>query len=249
MKRRRLGQHYLVDPEVVGMMVEASGVNSKEKVLEIGTGRGVLTRELVGLGSEFEGYEIDPENHRATIEALGRADARVHLGDAFREAPRFDVLVSSLPYSRSAKFVEWLSGLEYRRAVVLLQEDFVEKILAPPGSRDYRAVSALAQLSAQVKVLRRVNRASFSPPPRVSSVVVAFRPKVRVPKEEVRAIKRLFSLRRREVDSALGELGMAGAGGHGRKRVYSLTPEEVHGLCSASPSKAMHSSQRVRGTP
>ncbi|MBI3840676.1 MAG: 16S rRNA (adenine(1518)-N(6)/adenine(1519)-N(6))-dimethyltransferase, partial [Thaumarchaeota archaeon] len=53
MKRRRLGQHYLVDLEVVGMMVEASGVNSKEKVLEIGTWRGVLTRELVGLGSEF----------------------------------------------------------------------------------------------------------------------------------------------------------------------------------------------------
>jgi 16S rRNA (adenine1518-N6/adenine1519-N6)-dimethyltransferase len=232
MKRRSLGQHYLVDGGVVRRMVDAAGVGPGERVLEIGTGRGTLTRELVGLGSGFEGYEIDRENYQATLDVLGGARAEMHLGDAFEERPDFDVLVASLPYSRSAAFVEWLSGMEYDRAVVLLQEDFVRKVLAPPGSRDYRGVSALAQISSYVEELGRVGRASFSPPPKVSSMLVRVRPKLRVSEEELSNIKRLFSLRRRQVASVLAELGMEGREPYGRRRVYSLTPEEVHLLCS-----------------
>ncbi|QQG48364.1 MAG: hypothetical protein HY247_06350 [archaeon] len=232
MKRRRLGQHYLTDPEVVRRILEAADISPGERVLEIGTGRGVLTKELARAGSSFEGYEIDRGNYGATLEALGGSCPGLHFGDAFKGGPRFEVLVSSLPYSESATFVEWLAGMAYDRALVLLQEDFVGKIRAPPGSRDYRAVSVISQLSTESETLSKVRRSAFSPPPRVSSVLVRFRPRSEVGKEEALRIKKLFSLRRREVRSALAELGMRGPG-FGRRRVYSLTPLEVRDLCSA----------------
>lgn len=233
MKRRRLGQHYLTDPEAVRRVVSMARISPGERVLEIGTGRGVLTKELVGLGESLEAYELDGENYNETLRVLGKARARVRLGDAFDHRPRFDVLVSSLPYSESARFVEWISGIRYSRAVVVLQEDFVTKLTAPPGSRDYRAVSALAQVSSDIRVISKVGRDSFSPQPKVSSVIAAFAPILRVSRQEVASIYRLFSLRRREVASALSELEMDDRGlSFGRRRVNSLIPQEVHFLCS-----------------
>jgi 16S rRNA (adenine1518-N6/adenine1519-N6)-dimethyltransferase len=233
MKRRSLGQHYLVDPEVVSRIVELAQIKPSERVLEIGTGKGALTRELAGLGAGFEGYEVDRRNYDETIVSARVSDAQIHLGDAFKQRPSFDVLVSSLPYSESARFIEWLCGADFERAIVVLQEDFVRKITAHPGARDYRGISALAQIAFNIRVQERVNRKSFSPQPRVNSVIVSFTPKLPVSEAEAANVIRIFSLRRRQVDSALTELGMEGAGGHGRKRIYSLTPEEVHELCAA----------------
>jgi 16S rRNA (adenine1518-N6/adenine1519-N6)-dimethyltransferase len=235
MKRKRLGQHYLVDDDVRRRMLEVAGIGPGERVLEIGTGRGELSKELVSLGRSFEGYEIDKANYEATLEAVGQRRRGVHLGDAFERRPVFDVLVASLPYSQSSAFIEWQSQLVYDRAVVLLQEDFVRKALAPPGSRDYRAISALAQLSAHIEVVSRVERKSFSPPPKVNSVMVRITPRLRLSAGEISNIKRLFSLRRRTVASVLAELGMEGEG-YGTRRVYSLLPGEVHALCAPKSS-------------
>ncbi len=231
MKRQRLGQHYLVDQEVIRKIVAYARVKPSERVLEIGTGKGALTKQLVGLGESFVGYEVDRLNHAETVEVVKGTGARIQLADAFRHRPGFDVLVSSLPYSESGSFVEWLSGIRFDRAVVVLQEDFVRKLQAPAGDRDYRGVSVLAQISFDIRVLERVGRRSFSPQPRVSSVIVSFKPKLRVSQAEISSIIRLFSLRRRQVDSALAELGMGSGRDHGRKRVFSLLPSEVHELC------------------
>ncbi len=231
MKRRRLGQHYLADPAVVRRVVELAEIHHSDRVLEIGTGRGALTKELAGKGASLVGYEVDRGNYEATIDALRGSGAEIRLGDAFEVRPRFDVLVSSLPYSESANFVQWLSGARFRRAVVVLQSDFARKIMAPPGDRDYRGVSALAQVAFGMELLERIPRSSFAPQPRVDSVIVSFAPKRRVPEGEASKVMRLFSLRRRQVDSALAELGMGGRGKHGSRRVYSLTPDEVHELC------------------
>ncbi len=233
MKRRRLGQHYLVDPSVVSEMVAAARIGQYDRVLEIGTGKGTLTKELAGLGASLEGFEVDPQNYSETLASVGGKGVRLHQADAFREWPGFDILVSSLPYSRSASFVEWLSQIEFRKAVVLLQVDFVNKILAEPGSRDYRAVSTISQISSEVKTLMRVERASFSPPPKVGSMLVSIEPRRRLSKNEVARIKTVFSLRRRKVDSALNKLGINGKGKeYGSRRVYSLVPEEVLEICA-----------------
>jgi 16S rRNA (adenine1518-N6/adenine1519-N6)-dimethyltransferase len=233
MTGRRLGQHYLTDAETVRRIVETAEIQKHERVLEIGTGKGALTKELVSLSPKFEGYEVDMTNLVETLDALGGRAVTIHLGDAFQQRPKFDVLVSSLPYSRSGTFVEWISQVDYDRAVVVLQEDFVEKLLAKPGERDYRGVSAMAQISSDYRVLWRVGRMSFSPPPKVNSVVVSIRPKRRLSPGEISNVKRLFSLRRREVASALMKLGMSGSKeAFGKRRVYSLGPDEVIEICA-----------------
>jgi 16S rRNA (adenine1518-N6/adenine1519-N6)-dimethyltransferase len=235
MKRRRLGQHYLIDPEVIRRVVSLAGIGPADRVLEIGTGRGALTKELASLGASYLGYEVDRANFDETSNLVRGTSARVVLADAFEEHPDFDVLVSSLPYSESAAFVKWLSGMRFRFAVVVLQEDFVRKITAPPGSRDYRGVSALSQICFDVRKLGNVPRAAFSPQPRVGSVIVSFTLVRRIEKAEMMNVIRLFTLRRRLADSALAELGMREGGSFGRRRVNALRPDEVHHLCVQRP--------------
>jgi 16S rRNA (adenine1518-N6/adenine1519-N6)-dimethyltransferase len=232
MKRRRLGQHYLVDPKVVRDMVAFARIRPSERVLEIGTGKGVLTTQLAGLGASLEAYEVDRANFLDTGLATKGRRVELHLGDAFEHRPRFDVLVSSLPYSESSRFVRWLSGVGFDRAVVMLQDDFARKLVAAPGTREYKAISVISQISSRVEALSKVGRDSFSPPPRVGSVVVRIRPLVRISKIEISSIQRLFSLRKRQVRSSLEELGMDSRGrDFGTRRVFSLSPEEVHSLC------------------
>ncbi len=232
MKRRTLGQHYLIDGEVVNTIIGDAAIKPRERILEIGTGRGVLTKQLVRLGASLEGYEVDGENFTATLAELGPEKAVIHHGDAFKENPDFDVLVSSLPYSRSASFVEWISRVRYNRAVVLLQDDFVAKMMSKPGTREYRAVSVIAQTSSELTVLGRVGRSSFSPAPNVESIILLVKPKRRLKDSEVSVIKRIFSLRRREVASVGATFGMSlTAERYGKRRVYSLTPSEVLEIC------------------
>ena len=231
MKRQRFGQHYLVDDEVIGGIVRLASVQPSERVLEIGTGRGALTIGLARLGTSFVGYEIDRENYDATLKAVHGTGAQIVRADAFAQDPEFDVLVTSLPYSKSAAFVKWLSSRHFARAIALLQKDFVEKITAAPGGRDYRGISAVAQIAFEVRILAKVDREAFAPPPRVDSVIASFVPRRKVAKEEVAAVMRLFSLRRRQVDSALAELGARRRESHGMRRVFSLSPEEVHEIC------------------
>jgi len=249
MNRQKLGQHYLVDRKVIDKMISSAQIRPDERILEIGTGRGTLTRGLVKLGASLEGYEVDSRNFATTLEEVRDIRARIHLGDAFRESPRFDVLVSSLPYSRSADFVEWISQIEYDRAVVLLQEDFVAKVMAAPGTRDYRAVSAVAQASSELNVLMKVGRGSFSPQPKVNSLIVSLRPIRRLSGAEVSMFKLLFSLRRREVVSAATELAVVlPMKDYARRRVYSLRPAEVLEICAAQTHEGVEKPASQGGT-
>jgi len=234
MKSRKLGQHYLVDPEAIQRIISTAGVRGNEVVVEIGTGRGALTRELKDLCGRLEGFEVDPLNLEKTRRVAAAGNVTLHLADAFRARPVFDVLVSSLPYSRSADFVEWLSQLEYQRAVVVLQEDFVEKITSPPGDRNYRAISAIAQISSAIRLGEKIGREAFSPRPRVDSRIATFVPKIRLTMPQLALIKRLFALRRRTTSSVFARLGIAPAAAlaDSRRRVYHLSPAEVYQIVS-----------------
>lgn len=190
-------------------MIGLAAIRPNDRVLEIGTGRGALTRELVRLTTRLEGYEIDKESYEGLKRGLARGSLVLHNGDAFKSSPDFDVLLSSLPYSESSHFVEWLSQRRYDRAVVLLQRDFATKITAPPGSASYRAVSVISQASASVEIVSDVGRGSFDPPPRVNSCLVTMKWRRSLSAEQTAMIKRIFSQKRRTVKAALKSLGLA----------------------------------------
>jgi len=236
MTRRSRGQHYLTDPSVVSKMIELAAIRKDERVLEIGTGKGVLTAELAERVGSLEAYEIDRDNYLATKALFGSSILKLRLGDAFKARPNFDVLVSSLPYSESSTFIEWLSQREYDRAIVILQEDFATKISAVPGDRRYRAVSVIAQVSAEVSLRNQIPRDSFEPSPRVNSRLVLFVHKRRLTRKSVALIKLLFSLRRRNLSAVLHEIGYEAPLEEGlrRRRVNSLTPDQVHNLVDSA---------------
>ncbi len=189
-------------------MIDLAAVRPGERVLEIGTGGGALTRELVGLTPNLEGYEIDRESFERLERELGGAPLVLHNEDVFNSSPEFDVLLSSSPYSESSHFVEWLSQMRYDRAVVLLQRDFAMKLTAPPGSPAYRAVSVISQASTKVEIVSDVSRASFDPPPRVNSCLATMRWRRTLNAEQTAMIKRIFSQKRRTVRAALNSLGL-----------------------------------------
>jgi len=216
-------------------MIKLAGVRHDERVLEIGTGKGALTKELVRLTANLEGYEIDRESYEGLKSDLGGARLVLHNEDAFKSSPVFDVLLSSLPYSESSHFVDWLSRRKYDRAVVLLQRDFALKITAAPGSPAYRAVSVISQASARVEIVSDVNRLSFDPPPLVDSSLVMMRWRRTLSAEQTTMIKRIFSQKRRTVRAALKRLGLEAPpsapdpalGLRLQCRVNSLRPDSV----------------------
>jgi 16S rRNA (adenine1518-N6/adenine1519-N6)-dimethyltransferase len=221
-------------------MIDLAAIRHAERVLEIGTGRGALTRELVGLTAKLEGYEIDKESYEGLLRELRGASLVLHNEDAFKSSPEFDVLLSSLPYSESSAFVEWLSRRRYDRAVVLLQKDFARKITAPPGSPAYRAVSVISQASAHVEIVSDVSRRSFDPPPRVNSCLVTMRWRRSLTQEEAAMVKTIFSQKRRTVRAALKSLGLVAPPSapasseheYLQCRVNSLRPESVIAMIS-----------------
>lgn len=230
-RRKRLGQHYLVDSHVVEKMLGVADVGKEERTLEIGPGRGALTYELCKRTDKLDAYEIDRQNFSILRAKLGDK-VNLHLGDVFRFEPQFDVLVSSLPYSMSSVFVEWLSEREYSRAVVLLQDEFVRKIVSPPRTKDYRAISAISQVSSSIEIKAAVDRSAFDPRPKVNSMIVVIRPKRRLDNQIISIIKKLFSLRRRKLGAVLKELGLKADTSWMEERVQTIPPEEVYLIAS-----------------
>ncbi|MFQ6135329.1 MAG: ribosomal RNA small subunit methyltransferase A, partial [Nitrososphaerales archaeon] len=204
-KRRRLGQHLLRDPEILDRIVKAAYVSSDDTVFEIGTGEGDLTERLCISAGRVISTEID----RTLLETAERRlkeyrNLELILGDGFGTERSFDILVSNIPYSKSGRFIEWLAGRRFKRAVVTVQREFADKVLAELGSHNYRAVSVLAQALFQIQRLFDVGRDAFDPPPKVSSSVLLFRPRGvgAVNRQTVSSLKTLFSFRGRRVSSA-----------------------------------------------
>lgn len=208
MSRRGLGQHYLTDSSVVNSVISLAEIGEHDRVMEVGTGRGALTIELAKLSDNVVAYEIDEQNFRLTKKAIGGLTCRLYLGDAFKSRLTFDILVASIPYSRSSTFVQWLSKKTYRRAVVILQEDFARKICAAPGERAYRAISVIAQIASRMTIVSRVKPLSFDPVPKVNSTIVVFEPRERLTSREILLIKKLFSLKNRQLSRVLKVLGL-----------------------------------------
>jgi 16S rRNA (adenine1518-N6/adenine1519-N6)-dimethyltransferase len=169
MRSATLGQHFLKNEETLRRLV--GGIPPPpRKVLEIGTGDGRLTEHLVEAGYEVTSYELDGRLYCEARKRLGaRGNLRLLLGDGFEDKSEYDVLVSSLPYYASRRFVEWFSAVSTPLGIVILQKDFVDKIVSEPGGRKYGAYSVLTSYCFTSKELFVVPPFDFEPVPRVFS--------------------------------------------------------------------------------
>ena len=171
---KSLGQHFLIDEEVLNRIIEHSHLSENDLILEIGTGTGVLTQALAEHVKLVYTIEKDSNFFQALSEELG-TNTRIQLiyGDATQiEWPRTNKLVANLPYTISSPVLFRLFESETPSAVVMLQKEFGERLIAQARSKQYGRLTVMTAYYAAVELLEVVEPESFYPPPAVSSTLV-----------------------------------------------------------------------------
>jgi 16S rRNA (adenine1518-N6/adenine1519-N6)-dimethyltransferase len=218
---RELGQHFLVDENILGVAGRLADLDPADVVLEIGAGLGVLTTFLADRVETVHAVELDRGLEPHLRERLGeRRNVDLIFGDALRlPLDRLDPppgkLVANLPYQIATPLVaESLGGLPTVRLwAVMVQREVADRFFATPGTRNYGAVSVLIQLTAERTGLHPVARTCFAPPPNVDSALVAFR-RTRDWGPELAGVRRVvqggFAHRRKTLANSLELAGIAG---------------------------------------
>jgi len=213
--KRELGQHFLVDENILGVIGRLAELEPEDVVLEVGPGLGILTRYLAERVARVHAVELD----RSLEPQLAGLPANVELvwGDALRldlGACNPTKLVANLPYNIATPLiVESLDGLPTVRLwCVMVQREVAERLFAEPSTKAYGAVSVLVRLAAERTGFHPVSRNVFRPRPNVDSALVAFR-RLELPADFPR-VKRVvaaaFAHRRKTLPNSLALAGLAG---------------------------------------
>jgi 16S rRNA (adenine1518-N6/adenine1519-N6)-dimethyltransferase len=217
--KKELGQHFLVDENLLGVIGRLADLGSDDVVLEVGPGLGVLTTYLADRAANVHAVELDRSLEPHLRESLGgRENVELHLGDALRlELPALEPtptkLVSNLPYNIATPLiVESLDGLpSIELWCVMVQREVADRLFAQPSTKAYGAVSVLVQLAAERTGFHPVSRTAFRPRPNVDSALVAFRRR-ELPADFAR-VKQLvtaaFAHRRKRLANSLALAGFA----------------------------------------
>ena len=218
--RKRWGQHFLCDPRVIARIVAAARLDARSVVLEIGPGLGALTDTLAANSAALYVVEIDPVLAARLVETQAGSHVHVLAGDVL-ELPIADlvpagaVVVANLPYNISTAVLMRLCELRahFPRAVLMLQREVAERLVAPPGGKQRGVLGVLVQTYAEVRTVLRVPKGAFLPPPAVESAVVEVTwqaaPRVSLTDPELyrRVVRAAFNQRRKMLRNALGALG------------------------------------------
>ncbi len=220
--KKRLGQHFLIDRNIVGKIVAAAALQLHETVLEIGPGRGILTRALCERARRVLAVEVDRSLGAALEETLaGCANVEVHFGDAldysYESLAPGTVVVANLPYNISSPLLFTLLAGHHRidRMVLMLQTEVARRLVARPGTKDYGILSVLTQYRAVPSLAFRVSASCFRPKPAVGSTVVTLavrrEPAVSVSDEPlfVRVVRASFAHRRKTLVNSLRDEGFS----------------------------------------
>ncbi len=221
--RRRWGQHFLCDGNILEKIVTAAELKPEDLVIEPGAGLGMLTLELARRAGRVIAVERDPRLIPLLMEnlkAAGAANVEVLQADILElefsqlagDRPRARTkvkVVGNLPYAITAPLLEWLTAEHGRLAlaVLMVQQEVAEKLLAPPGP-GASALGVRVRAFADVALIRRVPRTVFWPPPDVDSALIklTFLERPRFTADEqvfFKVVRAAFNLRRKTLRGAL----------------------------------------------
>jgi 16S rRNA (adenine1518-N6/adenine1519-N6)-dimethyltransferase len=247
--RKSLGQHFLSDPRILKRIADALDPAADETVIEIGPGRGSLTRELLARAGRVIAIEID--------RALASKLREQYAGDRRLDVIERDVLetnlgtlaggdfalVGNVPYYITTPILfHALRPPRPTRAVYLVQKEVADRLSASPGTKEYGALTVNVGALARAETLFRVPPGAFSPPPSVDSAVVRITPRpdaVVRPQEEERFrlfVQQAFGMRRKQMRRVLrsvlalpaerAEQLLRAAAIHPEARPETLSPEQ-----------------------
>jgi 16S rRNA (adenine1518-N6/adenine1519-N6)-dimethyltransferase len=252
--RKELGQHFLADENILGVIGRLAELDESDVVVEIGPGRGVLTAYLAGRVSLVHAIEVDRSLEPALrAELAGRSNVELQFGDALTIdlaslEPAPTKLVANLPYNVATPLVaESLDGLpSVELWCVMVQREVADRFFGEPETKAYGAVSVLVQLTAQRTGFHPVSRNVFRPRPNVDSALVAFRRRGPLPAHYARlkaVVGAAFAHRRKQLPNSLELAGLASReqaaaalsriGRAPETRAEALSPEEFVKLADA----------------
>ena len=235
--RKELGQHFLVDENILGVIGRLAELDEEDVVLEVGPGLGVLTTYLADRVAQVYAVELDTSLGPQLVERLaGRPNVELRFGDALEldlteVAPGARKLVANLPYNIATPLVvESLDGLpEIDLWCVMVQREVADRFFAVTSTKAYGAVSVLIQLVAERTGFHAVSRNVFRPRPNVESAIVAFR-RTGLPPDfghVKRIVEASFAHRRKKLANSLALSGIdIGGADIPDVRAEELTPPQ-----------------------
>ena len=209
---RELGQNFLIDANMLGVVAREADVGPEDVVLEVGGGLGILSEYLAPIAKHLHVVEVDRNLEAALRESTDPFDnVTLHFADALELdlgalSPAPTKLVANLPYGIAAPLIlDSIFVLPHCTTWVgMVQKEVGERLAAGPGSKTYGAPSVIAQLSCRVKVVRNVSRTVFMPVPNVDSVIVRLDRVAPAEPESVRDLVRdAFAHRRKALPKSL----------------------------------------------
>ena len=240
--KKQLGQHFLADENILGVIGRLAELHGDDVVLEIGPGLGVLTRYLADRVGHVHAVELDRSLEPHLRELEERPNVDLHWGDALALDlaaldPAPAKLVANLPYNIATPLVaESLTGLPgVELWCVMVQREVADRFFAEPSTKAYGSVSVLIQLAARRTGFHPVARTVFRPPPNVESALVAFR---RVPLPErfdrIKAVvEASFAHRRKTLPNSVALAGLA-------ERARAAAALEAIGRPPETRAEALH---------
>ena len=237
---RKLGQNFMVNEAIADSEAEyASG----RSAVELGPGLGVLTGKLCSKAKSVVAVERDERLYNILSEELRCDNLKLINGDFFKQQDSIfkgcDIMVSNIPYNLSSKTISWLS--KYRmEALLCVQEEFAEHMLAKPDTKKYSKLSVATYLMFNAYPMMRVPRNNFYPVPNVDSMLIYLKPKTeKISPETMRIISLIMEHKKKSLKNAVmdsqKQLGItkeeaaaiASDLGLSSDKVFKLTPEQI----------------------
>ena len=234
--KQKLGQNFLIDKRVAEQEVNYAGIENNDVVLEIGPGQGILTRLLAERAKRVIAIEIDKNLIGDLGSSLSENVELIH-GDAlkidFETLPKFNKIVSNLPFQISSPITFKLLDYNFELAVLIYQKEFADRMIAAPGSKEYSRLSVGIYYKTKCELLETIPKTCFKPQPKVDSCAIRLIPRKHPPfslKNEqffFELTKNLFNHRRKKIKTTLKEFYNLEKVPYLDKRVENLTPKQI----------------------
>jgi 16S rRNA (adenine1518-N6/adenine1519-N6)-dimethyltransferase len=222
--KKRLGQNFLVDANIVDKIINSADLNKKDIVVEIGPGMGVITKAAAQQAQRIFALEIDKSLESILEDTLAH---QKNTEIIYADAMNIDIdrlvgervpgcgsykIIANLPYYITSPLIMHIleNKFNFSIMIIMIQQEVAERISALPGTKEYGALSVAVQYYAQVKYLFRVPGTVFIPRPEVESAVIRLEkrdvPPVEVSDEDLffKVVKASFGQRRKTLLNALG---------------------------------------------
>jgi len=211
--RKKYGQNFLIDEAIARKEIEYCDISKKDVVLEIGAGKGILTKILAAKSKKVIAVEIDKHLYN-NLKKLFLNQNIILINDDilkinFNDIPKFNKIVSNLPFQISLPITIKILDYDFNKAVLIYQKEFAERMIAKAGDKNYSRLSLLIYYKSVCKLIENIPNIKFSPAPKIDSSIVEIIPRKTPPfylKNEsffFDLIKILFNHKRKKIKNNL----------------------------------------------